>query len=204
LDWASLLGNIREVARFRNLWIIGFAALGLVGLMRGVVGYVPTYLRAIGWAGVDADTAISLFFFASLIGVVPLSYLSDKIRNRRRVMLFAAVAMTTGTTIMFFANGESTWVFVAMLIAGFSFDASMAVQNASMSRMDGIPMALVGTALGFGIMLRNIGSTISPPLGNSLAGIGLSLPFLVWAGLGFFALVMLYFYEEQDKNRGES
>lgn len=203
LDWSSLLGGVRTVAQFRNLWILGFVGLGLLGLMRGVVGYVPSYLREIGWAGVDADTAISLFFFSSLIGVVPLSYLSDRIRNRRFIMIFAALAMTTGTTMMFFANGNSMWVFVAMVIAGFTFDAFMAVQNASMSRIDGIPMTLVGTALGFGIMLRNVGSTASPPLGNSLAETGLVLPFLVWAGLGLFALVMLFIYEEQDKNRGE-
>jgi MFS family permease len=203
LDWTSMLKGVRAVAQFRNLWLVGFVGFGLLGLMRGVVGYVPSYLRAIGWLGIDADTAISLFFFSSLIGVVPLSYLSDRIRDRRKVMIFAAFMMTLGTAIMFFANGVSMWVFVAMLIAGFAFDAFMAIQNASMSRIDGIPMALVGTGIGFGVMLRNVGSTISPPLGNSLAESGLVLPFLVWAGLGLFALIMLCLYKEQGKNKVE-
>lgn len=193
-DWSSLLSGIRKVAKFRNLWILGLIGFGVGGLMRGVIGYVPSYLREIGWVGLDADTAISLFFFSSLIGVVPLSYLSDRIKNRRIIMIFAVCTMTLGTTILFFANGVMFWVFTAMLIAGFAFDAFMAVQNLSLSRLDGIPMTLVGTTIGFGIMIRNVGSSISPPLGNSLAENSFELPFLLWAGFGLFALVLLIFY----------
>jgi MFS family permease len=201
-EWSSLFNSIGNVAQFRYLWILGFIGFGVSGLMFGMIGYVPSYLREIGWAGLDADTAISLFFFSSLIGVVPLSYLSDKIRDRRKVMIFAAAMMTVGTTIIFFANDRMFWVFTAMIIAGFAFDAFMAIQSLSLSRLDGIPMALAGTSLGFGIMIRNIGTSISPPLGNSLTEIGLNLPFLLWAGFGFMSLILLlFYYKEQGKQK---
>jgi MFS family permease len=201
-EWSSLLSGIRTVSQFRDLWILGFVGFGVGGLMRGVIGYVPSYLREIGWTGLDADTATSLFFFSSLIGVIPLSYLSDRIKNRRAVMIFAACSMTVGTTILFFANGTVFWVFTAMLIAGFAFDTFMAIQSLSLSRLDGIQMTLVGTAIGFGIMIRNVGASLSPPLGNSLAEKELNLPFLLWAGLGLFALILLlFYYKEQGQQK---
>ena len=77
-----------------------------MGLAQGVIGYVPTYLREIGWAAADADSAIPLFFLASMIGVVPISHLSDRLGNRRLVMIFSTIMMTLGTLVMVVADGE--------------------------------------------------------------------------------------------------
>ena len=46
-----LLQLARYVTRFRELWVIALAVFGVVGLMNSLVGYVPTYLREIGWRG---------------------------------------------------------------------------------------------------------------------------------------------------------
>jgi hypothetical protein len=42
-------------------------------------------------------------------------------------------------------------------------------------------------------MIRNLGGTISPPLGNSLAVYGPSAPFLFWGCMGLFAMLMYSF-----------
>ena len=196
----KLIHNYRYVARFRELWVIAMAVFGVLGVMRGLGGYVPTYLREIGWDGANADTAMTVFFFCSLIGVVPISHLSDRLGNRRIVMAFGTSMMTIGCALMYFV-GDSFWgVMLAMAIGGFCFDSFMALKGASTTEVEGLELALVGSALGFVGMLQNIGSSFVPPLGNTLSTISLNLPFLLWAASGLFAtLVLLSFRRRKTK-----
>lgn len=197
VDLRQVLGNLRHVARFRELWVISLAVFGVLGLMRGLVGYVPTYLREIGWGAVEADSAITVFFFCSLVSVVPLSHLSDRLGNRRIVMAFGTAMMTIGAILMYLV-GDNFWgVMLAMALAGFTFDSFMALKGASMTEIEGLEIALVGSALGFGGVLQNIGSTITPPLGNSLTAFALNTPFLLWAASGVFATVILLSYRKR-------
>ena len=102
----KIIGNYRYVARFRELWVIALAVFGVLGVMRGLGGYVPTYLREIGWEAASADTAMTVFFFCSLIGVVPISHFSDRLGNRRLVMAFGTSMMTIGCALMYFVGGS--------------------------------------------------------------------------------------------------
>lgn len=190
----SIFSNLRFVMRYRELWTYAIAVFGVLGLMRGVVGYVPTYLREIGWNITDADTAITLFFLASLIGVVPLSYISDRIGNRRIVMIIGTTSMTVGTVMMFFVGGNFWAVMLAMVVAGFFFDTFMALKSASVTEIEGLDFALMGSALGFSGLLQNLGATLIPPLGNTLTTIGLNVPFLLWASSGLLAVIVLLRY----------
>ncbi len=197
-DMRQVLSNLRHVARFRELWVIALAVLGVVGLMQGMVGYVPTYLREIGWEAVDADSAIPVFFLASLIGVLPIAHLSDRLGNRRLLMAFGTTMMALGTLLMFFA-GESFWaVMLAMAMSGFCFDSFMALMGASITEVEGLEVALVGSALGFSGMLQNLGASLLPPLGNTLSKISLNAPFLLWAASGLFATVVLLSYRRRN------
>ena len=194
LDLRQLLAKARRVAGFHELRVIALAVFGAVGLSQGVVGYVPTYLRQIGWSAVDADSAIPAYFLASLIGVVPISHLSDRLGNRRLVMIFGTIMMTLGALLMFLAGGSFWLVMLAMLAGGICFDSFMAMMGASITEVEGLEVALVGSALGFGGMLQNMGGSILPPLGNLLSTKGLNLPFLLWAGSGLFATLVLLSY----------
>ena len=199
LQLRLVVANLMHVMRFRELWVIALAVFGVLGLMRGVVGYVPTYLREIGWAPVEADTAITVFFFCSLISVVPISHLSDRLGNRRLVMAFGTTMMTLGTALMFFV-GDSFWgVMLAMALAGFTFDSFMALKGASITEVDGLEIALVGSALGFGGVWQNLGTTFTPPLGNALTTVALNTPFLLWAASGLFATVVLLSYRKRKR-----
>ena len=199
---STLVQQMKTASRVRSLWILGFVGFGIVGLMRGMVGYVPSYLRTIGWSGDSADAALSAFFLASLIGVVPLAILSDKLNSRRTALGLTASLITAGTLLMYFANGESFRVFAAMALAGVAFDGFMAIHNASVSEVGGMSAAMTGTSIGFGLMIRNAGGTIGPPAGNSLSEASVNLPFLVWAGFGLLALVMIYLYQERRPGSG--
>ena len=187
------------MAGFRELRAIALAVFGAVGMVQGILGYVPTYLREIGWAPVDADSAIPLFFFASLIGVVPISHLSDRLRNRRSVMIFGTSMMTLGTVLMYFAGGNYWAVMLAMAVGGLCFDSFMALMGASITEVRGLDMALVGSALGFGGMLQNLGGSMLPPLGNTLSVFSLNAPFLLWAAAGLFATLALLSYRGRKR-----
>ncbi len=199
LDLRQLVTKLRRVAGFRQLRVIALAVFGAVGLAQGVMGYVPTYLREIGWTAFDADSAIPVFFLASLIGVVPISHLSDRLGERRLVMACGTAMMTLGTLLMYFAGGNYWAVILAMAIGGLCFDSFMALMGASITEMPGLEIALVGSALGFNGMLQNLGGSMLPPLGNTLSVISLNAPFLLWAAAGLFATLVLLSY----RGRGE-
>lgn len=203
LDWRQLLLKARRVAGFRELRVIALAVFGAVGLVQGVVGYVPTYLREIGWPAADADSAIPVFFFASMIGVVPISHLSDRLGNRRLVMILGTTMMTLGTLLMYFAGGNYWAVMLAMALAGLCFDSFMAMMGASITEVRGLDMALVGSALGFGGMLQNLGGSLLPPLGNSLSVVSLNAPFLLWTAAGVFAMLVLLSHRGRGRNKRE-
>jgi hypothetical protein len=56
---------------------------------------------------------------------------------------------------------------------------------------DGIGPTYTGTAWGFVMAISGIGNVIAPPLGNSLAVYGPSMPFAFWAGMAVFGMVGL-------------
>ena len=197
LELRQIIANLRYVARFRELWVVALSVFGVLGLMRGLVGYVPTYLREIGWPAVDADSAITVFFFCSLIGVVPISHLSDRLGNRRLVMAFGTTMMTLGTILMYFAGNNFWTVMLAMAVAGFCFDSFMALKGASITEVEGLGFALMGSALGFGGVLQNLGSTITPPIGNIFSNVALNAPFLLWAASGLFATAVLLSFRKR-------
>ena len=85
---------------------------------------------------------------------------------------------------------------LAMALAGLCFDSFMAMMGASITEVQGLELALVGSALGFGGMLQNLGGSMLPPLGNTLSVISLNAPFLLWAAAGLFASLVLLIYRD--------
>ena len=199
MDIRKLLRNLRHVARYGELWSIALASFGVMGLMRGVSGYVPTYLREIGWDPVNADTALTVFFLASLIGVVPISVLSDRLGQRRLVMAFATSMMALGTGLMFLAGDDFALVMLAMAVAGFCFDSFMALKGASVTEVEGLQVSMMGSALGFAAMVQSIGASITPAVGNAMSPMGLDAPFLLWAGSGVVGTLVLLAYRKRKR-----
>lgn len=187
----SLGENLRHVMGLRNLWILGIGGLGINACFNGFTGYLPTYLKTIGWANLDADRALAAFFVTSLIAVVPLSILSDRFHLRRSFLVVAGSILSIGIGSLAFVTGSQILLVVAA--TGLVFDGFMAILNASMLEVEGVGYLYAGTALGFATMIRNLGGTFSPPLGNSLASIAPNVPFLFWGGMGLMGVLMFAF-----------
>jgi len=185
---------ISQVVRHKSVWLLGFILLGHIGCVQGLLGFLPLYLRGIGWTVASADGVSTAFHGASMIASIPIALLSDKCGSRK-VPIFAALLMTTiGVGVLSVVNGPLVWP--SVIIAGIVRDGFMAIFVATVIETKGIGAAYAGTALGLALTLSQLGSIISPLIGNSLATINPRLAFIFWAALAAAGLVCSCFLKE--------
>ncbi len=189
--------DLRIIARFGEFWAVALSVLAVVGMFRGMLGYAPTYLRALGWSAVEADSALTVYFLISLFSVAPLAHISDRLGDRKIVMAAGALIMSGGAALMAVVGDDFWGVLLAMALSGCCIDSFLALKSVSLTEIKGLQLALVGSSLGFGNVMQNIGSTVIPPLGNALSIVDLNRPFLLWAGWGLFAALVLLSYRRR-------
>jgi cyanate permease len=194
----SFADSVRHVARIRSIWIVGLGAMGFWACTRGFVGYLPTYLRDIGWPANQADMALSLFYAVSLVAAVPFAVYTDRRRWRRQYLLLATLMMGGGAAMMVVAEGALVWV--AVVMAGVVFDGFMAIFMATVLEIRGVGLLFAGTALGFAGMVREVGGVFSPPVGNSLTAFGPAVPFAFWSALAFLGAIAFLIYLKRDRS----
>jgi MFS family permease len=193
----SMRQALARVARIRNVWLLGLAILGIGGCIQGTLGYLPLYLRGLAWSAIRADGATAAFHTASLLCTIPIALWADKLGSRKKILIAAALMHILGVGLLYLVNGAMLWV--AVIVAGFVRDGFMAVFVTMIIETDGVGTAYAGTATGFVMVFSGIGSLISPPLGNGLAGMAPSLPFLFWAVLAMLGLMGILFTREKRK-----
>lgn len=181
-----------RVAQIRNVWMLGFVLLGIGSCVEGTLGYLPLYLRGLGRHAAAADGVLSTFHAASMMCVLPIALWSDRLGIRKKVLIAAALMIVTGVGLLSVVRGPLVWV--AAIIAGLVRDGFMAVFMTTVIETEGVGTMYVGTAMGLVMVFAGLGRLIAPPLGNSLADISPSLPFVFWACLavaGFLGLCLL-------------
>jgi MFS family permease len=193
----SIRSSLLQIIRLKNVWLLGTALLGVGGCVQGLLGYLPLYLREIGWEPVHADAALASFHAVSLSCVFPLAYLSDRLGARKILLMAAAVMVALGVGLLGIAEGALIWVGVFM--AGSVRDGFMAIFMTATTEQQGVGTAYAGTAIGLAMSLSGVGGLIAPPLGNSLANYNLRYPFMLWAAMALFGLVMLLQVKEKKK-----
>jgi cyanate permease len=189
---------LSRVARIQNVWLLGLAILGIGGCIQGMLGYLPLYLRSVGWPAVGADGATAAFHTASLLCVIPIALGSDRLGSRRKVLLGAALSISIGISLLALGNGPMVWI--AVVMSGFVRDGFMAVFMTMIIETDGVGPLYAGTATGLVMVFSGIGNLVAPPLGNSLAGIAPGLPFLFWAALAGVGFIGIALSMENKKN----
>lgn len=195
----SLRQTVFHVVRVRNVWLLGFALLGIGSCIQGMLGYLPLYLRGIGWPETGADGALATFHGMSMICVIPLALWSDKLGSRKRVLMAATLLIITGIGLLSIVDGKIVWV--AVIMAGLVRDGFMAIFMTMIIETKGVKAAYAGTAIGLVISLLGLGNLISPPLGNSLAAMAPGLPFIFWATLAIAGFLGLYLANEERIDR---
>ena len=185
----SIRRTLSHVARLRGVWILGIALLGVGGGVQGLLGYLPLYLREIEWSAARADATLASFHAISLLAVIPLALLSDRIGSRKKLLVAAALMTSCGIGLLSVLDGIVIWI--AVLIAGAVRDGYMALFMTTVTELDGVGAEYAGTAIGLAMTMLRVGELIAPPLGNSLAKYGPRMPFVLWATMALLGLVVL-------------
>jgi Na+/melibiose symporter-like transporter len=180
---------LSKLIHIKALWLLGFTLLLRLGSIMGMSGYMPLYLREHGWTPASADVAMAFFYGASMLCVVPLSSLSDKLGARKAFQVTALIVTLFCFGLLPVVDGISTWVL--MILSGAFMDCFMAIMVTMVLETEGVGPEAYGTAIGFLLTIAQVGSIVSPPLGNSLASLNTGLPFIFWATLSGAALFTL-------------
>lgn len=184
---------IWHVMRLRNVWILCLATAGVSGCVNGMLGFLPLYLRGLGWVPAAADSTLASFHAISMFFAIPITILSDRVRSRRGVLIGAALLMVIGTALLGFASG--VLISLAVLMAGISRDGFMALTMTAIIEEKEIGARFAGTAIGLSISLMGVAGVFAPPAGNWLAKLGPGVPFLFWASLVFLGLAGYFFMQ---------
>ena len=170
--------------------------MGIAGCVNGALGYLPLYLRDLGWLPATADSAAASFHGASMLAAIPIALLSDRLRMRKGILMIAAVMICLGVGLLAFVHGPLIWL--AILTAGVVRDGFMAITMTSIMEVRGVGARYAGTATGLSMVFMGIANVIAPPLGNGLERFGASTPFLLWAGMALAGLLVYTLIRQND------
>ena len=187
---------IGHVIRIRNVWILCIATAGVSGCVNGMLGFLPLYLRGLGWEPAIADSTLASFHAVSMLFAIPIALFSDRVGNRRGVLMAAALLIGMGTGLLGITGG--ILISVAVLIAGISRDGFMAITMTAIIEEKGIGVQFAGTAIGLNMSVMGIAGVFAPPVGIWLTKFGTGLPFLFWASLVFLGFVGYFFMRHTD------
>ena len=186
---------IRYVIRLRNVWILCLATAGVSGCVNGLLGYLPIHLRGLGWAPAMADSTLASFHAVSMILAIPIALLSDRLGNRRDVLLVSALLIGIGTGLVGISSG--LMISISVLLAGFARDGFMAITMTAAIEVEGVGARFAGTATGLMMSVMGFVSLFAPPIGNWLATIGAGYPFFFWAALVISGAICLLLFRQR-------
>ncbi len=193
----SLRQTLHHVGRIKDVWLLGVAIFSIAGCIRGILGYLPLYLRGIGWTEEAADGALATFHGASMICAIPFVFWSDRLGSRKRALMAATILTIMGGGLLAVVGGPMVWV--AVILAGFVQDGFMAVFMTMIIEIRAIGAVYAGTAIGLVMSFSGLGNLLAPPLGNSFAAIAPGLPFFCWTLLAFIGFLSLYCIKEKKQ-----
>jgi len=185
-DSVSFRDSLIHIIKIKEIWIIGIITYTYWGSSNGMVGYLPIYLRGIGWTPLAADGVMTVMAGVASIGAIPVVILSDRLGTRKGVM--AASLFVMAITLLILPLFQSSLLWVIILFNGFTRIGVAALFNVVVLELKEVGITYSGTAVGFVTMLGMLGAFASPPMGNYLADYNAGYPFIFWAVLAFAGL----------------
>jgi predicted MFS family arabinose efflux permease len=193
----SFRQSISHVIRIKEVWLIGFITFMLWGATMGYVGYLPLYLRNIGWDATSADTTITVLSLMMFLGSVPTVLLSDKLKTRKGVLVISIASVAIFLALLPFV--DATWIWILLIISSFLRSAANSLFNVMIFETEGIGATYGGTAIGLANTISMLGAFLAPPLGNSLVKYGEGMPFIFWACLSATSIGLLLLINTKKK-----
>jgi NNP family nitrate/nitrite transporter-like MFS transporter len=190
---------LSRVVRIKEVWIIGLILLTGWGATSGFVGYLPLYLRNIGWTTASADGAFTVYNAVCTAGSIPMVLLADKLHMRRGILIITMVAMSALLILLPFVNPLG--VYLLIIVCGFIRSGSGPLLTVMIFELKNVGSAYGGTAYGLACALGMLGAFLGPPLGNSLESINQGLPFIFWGCLSVLS-IPLFLLIKNKPDRG--
>jgi len=185
---------LASVIHIRDVWVMGIIFLTYWGSNMGFGGYLPMYLRNMGWEPAAADSAMTVFSGIGVIGVIPMVLFSDKIGSRRMVMFFAILVLALSMGLIPFVSTTGVWLL--LLAGGILRSGVAALGNTLIFEIKGVGGTYGGTAIGLTNTLGMVGAFAAAPIGNSLTAFTNDMPLFFWAILALVALPLLLMIKE--------
>jgi MFS family permease len=159
----SLLGGLKTVLRYRNVWLLSIAPGGVVGPLLSFAGLwgVPFLSTHYEMSPSTSSAFTSTLLVAWAVGSPALGALSDRVNRRKAVYLWGALAACGGWLVLLFIPGLPLWTVAALCIL-IGFSSGVIILGFAFAR-ESVPPDLTGTAgavVNMGIML---GPTVLQP-----------------------------------------
>jgi MFS transporter, NNP family, nitrate/nitrite transporter len=191
---------ISNVVRIKEVWIIGIIAMTLWGSNMGFMGYFPLYLRNIGWTPASADAVATVYSGATMLGLIPMVLLSNRLNAPKFMFLVAMVVTVINMALIPFLGGA--WLWAMLIICTFIRSVASPLVNVMILEIEGIGSTYGGTAIGLMTSIGMVGGFIGPPVGNSLVNIHPAAPFFFWAAFSAASLpLFLLLRKRREKGR---
>lgn len=187
--------SLPSVLKIKPVWIIGLITLTFWGSSIGMIGYLPVYLRDIGWSPLAADSAITVLSGVSTLGAIPVVLIAERFDSRKGVMMISILVMTLTLGLLPFLTGVGVWIL--LVLNGFLRTGLFALMNVMVLTNREVGVAYSGTAVGLVSTFGMIGAFLAPPLGNSLTAFGPGQPFILWAVLSAIGLPLFLFLRDE-------
>jgi predicted MFS family arabinose efflux permease len=194
---ASFKESMSHLMKIKEMWLLGFAFLGVSGGILGLLGYLPLYLQDLGWTVSNTGGVMAAFNIASMAFVLPLTLWSDRLGSRSIILLGAALLITIGIGLLAFVGGTAIWVLV--ILVGTVRDSFMGILFTKVIETRGVGRTYSSLAIAFAMVFIGVGNLIGPPLGNALANETMpGAPLLFWATLTFMGAVCIFLASRQE------
>lgn len=193
---------IKTVIPQKRVWTFGSAHFCYIGCLMGTTGYLPLYLRGIGWSPAVADGALAALNGAGMLGALPVSILAARLGLRKGYIMGTFLITLISVALIPYVHGFMIWSLVIFI--GLLRDGYFAVLMTMVIESRGIGAAYAGTAMGIIFSFGNLGSFISAPLGNRLAVIRPEFAFMFWAAMMVISLFVFNFVKEGGEDRAQN
>lgn len=168
----SMLGGIREVFRYRNVWLnfIGCGAITGPMLAFGGLWGVPFLVSQYRLSTAQAAFVTSVMLVAWAVGSPLAGALSDRLRRRKLPILAGGMLAALLWAVLIGVPGLPYWTLVAIMV-GLGISSGVVVIGFAFCK-ESAPPALAGTASGVANMGNMLGGMAMQPLIGWLLDLG--------------------------------
>jgi len=167
---------LSRAVHLKNVWLLAASQLCYIGCIHGLIGYLPLYLRGIGWTAASADGTLAAFNLAGMLAAIPLTLVAARFGSRKTILTASLIVTLISAGLLSIVDGNVIW-FLAILIGLFR-DGYIAILVTMTTELRGIGAIYAGTAVG--LVFRESGQSMQVPRSDwsfpSLTSAGSSLP----------------------------